>query len=581
MRFLKKEKPVGKGCRHPDNLQNEIMNLFNKWGSNSADPSIPHFFASLKIARGDEMDLRGIGTPYNASTRFIDDNVKNGMGDRVAIYFRDQQITYRQLQERVNQVGNMLRELDLKMENRVLLICHDTPEFVYSFFGAVKLGAVPIPVNTMMKPSDYEYYLNNSRARVLIIHRSLWENIRHMKMRFIYLDHVIVISENGQGEAGNILDFHTLMEKAGTSMDACHTQSDDAAFWLFSSGSTSEPKGVIHLQHDMEYTFENYARNILKISKNDICFSASKLFFAYGLGGGMYFPLGAGAATVLLPDRPLPETILQVIEKYKPTIFFGVPTLYGQLIQFTEKNGKLYDLSSLRICVSAGEALPAAFLHKWKKLYNLDILDGIGSTEALHIYLSNRMDDIKGGSSGKVVSGYEAKIVNELGEPLPPNEVGDLLIRGDSIAQGYWNLHEQTKQKFLGEWLHTGDKYYVDEEGYYWYCGRSDDMIKVGGIWVSPIEIENCLLQHDAVLEAAVVGVTDENELSLPEAYIVLKKGFRPSEKLACELKKFVKEKLARYKYPRSIKFIEELPKTATGKIQRFKLKPEHGVKNK
>ncbi|MBA4603826.1 benzoate-CoA ligase family protein [Thermoactinomyces mirandus] len=519
------------------------------------------------------MDLRGIGTPYNASSRFIDDNVKNGMGDRVAIYYQDQQITYRQLQERVNRVGNMLTELDLKMENRVLLVCHDTPEFVYSFFGAIKLGAVPIPVNTMMKPSDYEYYLNNSRARVLIIHQGLWENIIHLKDRFIYLEYVIVIPESDQGNFAGVLNFCDMMENAGNMLDSCYTQSDDSAFWLFSSGSTGEPKGVIHLQHDMEYALDHYAKNILKISKNDICFSASKLFFAYGLGGGMYFPFGVGAATVLLPDRPFPEVVLQVIEKCRPTIFFGVPTLYGNLIDFTEKNGKLYDLSSLRICVSAGEALPAAFLRKWKKIYNLDILDGIGSTEALHIYLSNRIDDIRGGSSGKVVPGYEARIVNEEGEDLPPNEVGDLLIRGDSIAQGYWNLHEQTKQKFLGEWLNTGDKYYMDEDGYYWYCGRSDDMIKTGGIWVSPIEIENCLLRHETVLEAAVVGVTDENELSLPKAYIVLKEGVQPTEDLACELKTFVKENLARYKYPRIIKFTDNLPKTTTGKIQRFKLK--------
>ncbi|BCU80597.1 acetyl-CoA synthetase [Polycladomyces abyssicola] len=519
------------------------------------------------------MDLRGIGLPYNASTRFIEENVNKGLGDKVAIYFRDEQITYRQMQKRVNQVGNMLKTLGLKMENRVLINCHDTPEFIYSFFGSIKIGAVPIPVNTMMQPSDYEYYLNNSRARALIIHQDLWENIQHLRKRFIYLEHVIVISESDVKTVEGTLSFYEMMEQASEDLKPCHTQYDDSAFWLFSSGSTGNPKGVIHLQHDMEFALNSYAKNILKLTENDICFSASKLFFAYGLGGGMYFPFGVGASTVLVPERPTPEVVLQAIEKYKPTVFFGVPTLYGHMIDFTEKNNKRYDLSSVRICVSAGEPLPVVFLRKWKYLYNLDILDGIGSTEALHIYLSNRIGDIREGSSGKIVPGFEAKIVNEEGNPLPPNEVGDLLIRGDSIAHGYWNLHEQNKQKFLGEWFHTGDKFYRDDDGYFWYCGRSDDMLKVGGIWVSPVEIENCLLQHEAVLEVAVVGVTNENDLVMPKAYIVLKDGVDPSENLAKELKEFTKQHLARYKYPRIIEFVDALPKTTTGKIQRFKFR--------
>jgi benzoate-CoA ligase family protein len=519
------------------------------------------------------MNFRGMGMLYNASTFFIDRHVRNGLGEKVAIYCHDEQITYSQLQTKVNKVGNMLKELGVEMENRVIINCHDTPEFVYSFFGSIKIGAVPIPVNTMMQPSDYEYFINNSRAKVLIIHEDLWDKIRHLRDRFIFLKHVIVIPENRAKIASDTINFYEMLNQAKSELSLAPTTRNDSAFWLFSSGSTGEPKGVIHLHHDMEVAFNTYARNVLQITEQDVCFSASKLFFAYGLGGGMYFSLGAGASTVLLPEKPLPEAVFETIEKYRPTIFFGVPTLYGKLIEYTEKNGKCYDLSSLRVCVSAGEALPEVFYRKWKSIYNVDILDGIGSTEALHIYISNRIDDIKEGSSGKLVPGFKAKIVNEDGAEVAPNQIGDLLISGDCVAHGYWNLHEENKRKFLGEWLVTGDKYYMDEEGYFWYCGRSDDMLKVGGIWISPIEIENCLLKHEMVLEVAVVGETKEEKLTVPKAYVVLKEDIQPSLQIESELKAFVKERLAHYKCPRIIEFVDELPKTASGKIQRFKLK--------
>nr|WP_239565208.1 benzoate-CoA ligase family protein [Brevibacillus fulvus] len=517
--------------------------------------------------------MRGIGSPYNAADRFVDEQVKNGLGSKIAIYYKDQTVTYQQLQERMNQVGNALKQLGIGMENRILLVCPDRPEFFASFLGSIKIGAVPIPVNTMMSPSDYEYFLNNSRAKAVILHEENWAKIRHLRARFVYLEHIIVICESAVIKEEDILDFHSMIEQQPTTLEAVHTESFDSAFWLYSSGSTGNPKGTIHLQHDMECAFQSFARQVLQMNEQDITFSASKLYFAYGLGNGMYFPLGAGCSTVLLDEKPTPENIFATIERYRPTIFFGVPTLYGSLLEYAERSPRSFDLSSLRICVSAGEALPGSFLRKWKQLYGVDILDGIGSTEALHIYISNTIGNVREGSTGKIVPGFEAKIVNEAGVRVPPNEIGELLIKGDSIAQGYWGLHEENKRKFNGEWYYTGDKYLMDSDGYYWYCGRSDDMMKVGGIWVSPIELENALLKHEAVLEAAVVGVKLDNDLETPKAYIVLREGYTPDEQLKAELQAFAKRELAAYKYPRMIEFIDALPKTATGKIQRFKLR--------
>lgn len=524
--------------------------------------------------------LRGIGPYYNAARLFIDDNVERGLGDKTAIYYKDQEITYRELQKLVNQFANGIRQL-AELENRVLIVLYDSPQFIISFFGCIKVGVVPVPVNTMMTVKDYEYFLNNSRAKVLVIQESIWKKLADCKERFPYLQHVIVCrDDDGRKEketalADGVLDFDRYVNQQSDQVEPVHTVRDDAAFWLYTSGSTGNPKGAIHLQHDMEYAFRSYAQNILEIDENDITFSASKLFFAYGLGNGMYFPLGAGASTVLMPDRPLPERVFETIERYRPSLFFGVPTLYGSMIDLAERSGRVFDLSSIRLCVSAGEPLPASFVRKWRQLFNVDILDGIGTTEILHIFISNRPGDIREGSTGKIVPGYEAKVVNEQGIPLSPGEIGDLIIKGDSTAHAYWNMHEENKRKFNGEWYVTGDKYYMDEEGYFWYCGRSDDMLKVGGMWVSPIEIENALLQHEAVLEAAVVGVRDEHNLDKPKAFIVLKEGYQPGEGLKRELMEFVKGNLAPYKYPRMIQFVDSLPKTATGKIQRFKLREE------
>jgi benzoate-CoA ligase len=517
------------------------------------------------------MDYLGITQPYNATSRFVDRPVKEGYGDQTAIYYEGQRITYRDVQRKVNQFGNALMSKGIGMENRILMICYDTPAFVTAFYGSIKIGAVPIPVNTNMTPFDYEYFLNNSRAKVLIVEADIWENIRDQRKRFIYLENTIAIGN--EGSYRDCDDFFELLATQSDQLSPVLTEYDDAAFWLYTSGSTGNPKGAIHLQHDMEYAYDNYARNILNISENDITFSAAKLYFAYGLGNGLYFPFGANASTVLMKEHPSAENVFRTIETYRPTVFFGVPTLYGSMLDFASRSNRKYDLSSLRACVSAGEALPASFFVKWRELFGVEILDGIGSTEAAHIYLSNRLGEVKPGSTGKPVPGYEVKILDQDGKPAPVNKPGDLYLKGDSIAHCYWNMHEKNKEKIVGEWLNTGDKYYQDEEGYLWYFGRSDDMLKVGGIWVSPIEVEYTLLEHDDVLEVAVIGVEDENGLVKPKAYVVLKQSVSPSKELEEKLKEHVKSRLAHYKYPRYIEFVDEIPKTATGKIQRFKLR--------
>lgn len=526
-----------------------------------------------RIMIGSMEELKGLKKTYNAAYRFIDTNVKEGLGNKEAIVCGNESLTYHEIAKRINQFGNALLDIGVEPENRILLVTYDSPEFITTFFGAIKIGAIPIPVNTMMKPHDYEYFLNHSRAKVLVVHEDIWEHLKDHQDRYLFLKHVIVISEGGN-KSTEYIDFHHFVNSASDQLtEEYYTTAEDIAFWLYSSGSTGNPKGVLHRQESMEACYENYARKILHMKKEDKVFSASKLFFAYGLGNGLYFPFGAGATTILLKERPTPERVFELIEREKPTIFFGVPTLYGAMLNYISETGRVPDLSSVRVCVSAGEPLPASYFEKWKEIFHLNILDGIGSTEALHIYLSNRNDNIKAGSTGKLVPGYKAKIVNELGEELPPNEIGDLLIKGDSITSGYWLNKGENHHKFKGEWMHTGDKYYQDEEGYFWYSGRSDDMMKVGGIWVSPVEVETTLLYREDVLEVAVVGEKNKANLVYPKAYIVLKNKEDACEELKETMKLHVKQNLAPYKYPREIEFVDELPKTATGKIQRFKLR--------
>ena len=502
---------------------------------------------------------------YNAATTFVDENIRQGRVKKTAIYFQDEKFTYQDLFEKVNQTGNALKDLGLELEQRLLLVLPDSPEFAFAFFGAIKIGAVPIPTNPWMKAKDYEYLLQDSRARILVVHESALPEVETIWDRSRSLKHVLVVGR----AKGRALSFESQIAKASTKLEAEPTTKDDVVMWNYTSGSTGPPKGAVHLQHDMITITELFVRPVLGMREDDVCFSASKLFFSYGLGNSLYFPFRFGASTVLWPERPEPERVLQVIDKHRPTFFFSVPTLYARLLRVEKK----YDLSSLRICLSSGEPLPPALFHQWREKFGQELLDVVGSTEATHDFLANRPGRAKPGSSGEVTPAFEAKIVDEEGREVPVGEVGNLLVKGDSNAPYYWNKHEQTKKTMLGEWLKTGDTYYRDKEGYYWYCGRSDDMLKVGGMWVSPIEIENTLLEHTSVLEAAVTAHADQDGLIKPKAYVLLKSEYQPGEQLKEELQNLVKNKLAPYKYPRWIDFVDDLPKTVTGKIQRFKLR--------
>jgi benzoate-CoA ligase family protein len=502
---------------------------------------------------------------YNAATTFVDDNIAQGRGGRTAIYHQDQEITYQEVFEKVNRTGNALKELGVEIEQRVLLVLPDSPEFAYSFFGAIKIGAVPIPTNPWMGAKDYEYLLNDSRARAIVVHESALPVIEKVRTSSRFLKHVIVIGK----ASGEAFGYDALIARASDQLAPEATSRDDVCFWGYTSGSTGAPKGAVHLQHDMITITDLFVKAVLGMNENDLCFSASKLFFAYGLGNSLYFPFRFGSSTVLWPERPDPEKILQVIDRYRPTFFFSVPTLYARLLRVEKK----YDLSSLRICLSSGEPLPPALFHQWKDRFGVELLDVVGSTEATHDFLANRPGRAKPGSSGEVTPAFQAKIVDDEGREVPTGEVGNLLVKGDANSPFYWNKHEQTKRTMLGEWLKTGDTYYCDAEGYYWYCGRSDDMLKVGGLWVSPIEIENTLMEHPSVLEAAVIGAQDADGLIKPKAYVLLKSEFKASDELKTELQTHVKSKLATYKYPRWVEFVDDLPKTVTGKIQRFRLR--------
>lgn len=507
------------------------------------------------------------GSLFNAAVELVDKNIEKGYGEKTAIYYGEQKISYDQLFKQVNKAGNGLKSLGIEIENRVMLLLPDCPQFFYTFLGAIKIGAVAAPVNTLLRANDYLYVLNDCRAKVLVVGEEYAGLIEPIVDKAKYLKQVVVV---GKAKPGQIA-YDNLIATQPENLQPAETCADDVAFWVYSSGTTGSPKGVVHLQHDMIYAADTYTKEILALTPDDIMYSTSKLFFSYGLGNALYYPLRNGAATVLCPERPDPKVIMEVIEKYRPTLFFSVPTSYAALLQATDNYTKAFQ--GLRLCISSGEPLPEILYTRWKERFNTEIIDGMGCSEACNTFISNRPGAVVPGSAGKVLPGYEVRIVDENGNILPTGEIGTMQVKGDSLAACYWNQHEKTKDSFLGHWFSTGDRFYLDEEENLWYVGRADDMIKVGGIWVSPIEVERTIMRHDSVLECGVIGKKDDNNLVKPKAFIVLKDGYQVSEQLAREIKDFVKKQIAHYKYPRWVQFVAELPKTATGKIQRYKLR--------
>jgi 4-hydroxybenzoate-CoA ligase/benzoate-CoA ligase len=511
-------------------------------------------------------DVLSLPDAYNAAVDFIDHAPASA--DKVAFIDRAGTHTYGDLQARVDAAGWALLELGLSREDRVAMVMLDTFDFPAVFWGAIKAGIVPICMNTLLTTESYEAVLKDCEATALIVSRELLERFTPILDDLPHLQHVVVAG----GDDSHHPALDALLAAAPGPLDAADTKKDDIAFWLYSSGSTGLPKGVRHRHGSPAHTAHTYSRTILGLTESDVVYSAAKLFFAYGLGNAMTFPLRVGATAVLFHGRPTPGAVMEIMAKHRPTVFFGVPTLYAALLA-EEASAPVSGSSRLRLCISAGEALSEVVGSAWEQRFGLPILDGIGSTEMLHIFLSNRPGDVRYGTSGIPVPGYQARIVDESGDEVEAGELGELLIRGPSTAAGYWNRDAKEASTFEGSWTHTGDKYLRDGDGYYHYGGRSDDMFKVGGNWVSPFEVESAIAEHDAVLEAAVIGRPDEAGNLKPMAFVILTGDRTGDEGLATDIQEQVRARLEPWKYPRWVEFVDDFPRTATGKIQRFRLR--------
>ena len=542
--------------------------------------------------------------PYNAVTDFVDANVVRGLGDKIAFVDPERALTYGDLQARSIRFANALRDLGVEHEHRVALLLNDTVDYPVAFWATIRSGAIAIPLNTYLPVPQYTYILADCRARVLVVDAALADTIAPVLDKLPRKLALIVVGERHSGartEAsepgiqkqarrghldsgsgpvgpsrndGKIYTFNKLIADADARPFTADTLSDEVAFWLYTSGSTGDPKGVKHCHSNLMATAKLFGQGILGIRQDDVVHSASKLFFAYGLGNAMTFPLSVGATAALWPHRPSPEGVFETLRRNRVTIFYGVPSLYTALLSHKEIC-KGAGSDRLRVCVSAGEAMPAHIGERWRSVVGVDVLDGLGSTEMLNTFLSNRPGDIRYGSTGKPVPGYDTRIVDEHGREVGDGEIGELIVHGPSAGEGYWNQRAKSRLTFAGEWTHTGDKYRRDADGYYYYCGRTDDMFKVSGMWVSPFDVEAALVSHEAVLEAAVIGKEDADGLIKPKAFIVLRNGYKADDGLLETLKVHVKDKAGPWKFPRWIELRTTLPRTATGKIQRFKLREE------
>ncbi len=512
--------------------------------------------------------MQAIPEEFNIVSYLLDRHIDEGRGNNICIYYEEEKITYAQVAEQSCRIGNALLSLGLEMENRVALSMADRPEFFCGILGAMKAGIIPVLLSTMAIPKDYLYYLNDSRAKAMIVDETVLAKVLEVKNELKYLKHLIVV---GTPAAAGQLSYDEITKAASPKLETVLVNKNDQAFWQYSSGTTGQPKGVIHLHKDLMYATA-HCDDVVKAGVDDISFGLSKLYFSYGRNNNFDTVLLSGGAVVLFPGMPKPDSLFEVIKKYRPTIYYGVPSSYMAMIALIDK-GYDYDLSSLKACVSAGEALPRVTFDRWRELTGISILDGLGSTDVGFIYLSCTPENLKFGTLGHVLANVEGKLCDEDGNEVPQGEQGEMWIKSGCTADRYWNKPEKNKAAFIGEWFRTGDKFYIDEEGYVVGAGRADDMLKPGGIWVSPVEVENAILGHPAVAEAGVIGAADKDELEKPMAYVVLKEGYESSPELTKEIQDLVRGKLAHYKSPRWIHYAKELPRTATGKVQRYKLR--------
>lgn len=507
---------------------------------------------------------------FNMVSLLLERHLGGDDADRTAIVHQGGEMSYRQLGSMTNRIGNGLIKLGIQPGDRVIILLHDRPEFMALFLGAMKIGAVPVPINMLATVGDLEYFIRDSEASAVVMEREIFDKLSTVLPEIPTLKALVMHGEPAEGT----VDLSQLIEGSSDQLAIYPTSKNDPTYWLYTSGTTGRPKGVIHWHKDLVYAVETWGRHVVDFKREDRVLCVSKLFFSYGLNFSLYLPLYFGASMILNADRPMPPRILELIDQYRPTGLFSVPTAYGQMLNYLEGSTEQPDLSCLRFCISAGEALPGSLFRRWRDRFGIEILDGLGSTEASLIYLSNRPGKVKENSSGLPLPGHAIEVRGENSStPMPLGEVGELWLKSNILFHGYWKQPEKTAETLVDGWMNTGDTGYMDAEGYFYFSARSNDTMKVSGIWVSPLEVEDVLLSHPAVAECAVVGAEDAMGLIKPMAFVVVMNGYQPGDELVKTLQQYVKQKLAPHKYPRNIEFLAELPKTSTGKIQRFKLR--------